>query len=625
MGLGVVPFLIYPIFEHMPFKKLLLLVLIIIGFDALATKQTAGIQYRFGGYGFVENKGQIIDQHQRPNKEVLYLFNGNGLHIQLRQNGFSYELIKSINYSAPAAPANIDALRNQQTPGTHDKDGTPDSMYMHRVDVLFAGCNKNISIIPGEAAASYINYYNTGNPAGISGVRHYQRVIYVNVYPGIDVEFVLGGDASRPFKYNFIVHPGANIHDIALQFLGAAYTALTDERSILIKTAYGDIEESIPYSFQSTPGGNRKEIEAHFSSLNTTGNKINSDLYGVESENYDASQILTIDPAPWATYFGGSGTEYGLGIAADASGNIVVSGQTASTVNLASTGAHQTTYGLNTDAFVAKFSNAGVLQWATYYGGGGTDLGNGIAVDLSGNIYMAGQTGSPTGMSTTGTYQPVKSGSFDAFVVKFNPAGVRQWGTYLGSSLSDWANGITVDLSGNVMITGVTASTSGIASTGAYQTVYGGGNNDAFIAKFDNAGSLTWSTYFGGSGQDNSFGIAIDLNGNLLVTGSTNSASGIASTGAYQTTRASTGTVYDAYVAKFNASGSMQWATYFGGTLADEAQGIIADGSGNLIIAGHTGSAAGIATAAAHQTLLGGLEDAFIAKFDPGGALSWST
>ena len=167
--------------------------------------------------------------------------------------------------------------------------------------------------------------------------------------------------------------------------------------------------------------------------------------------------------------------DYGYSCATDASGNIYLSGYTNSTSGIATTGAHQTTYGGNYDAFLVKFNSSGVRQWGTYYGGTNDDNGYSCATDASGNIYLSGYTRSTSGIATTGAHQTTYGGRFDAFLVKFNSSGVRQWGTYYGGTSDDNGYSCATDASGNIYLSGHTRSTSGIATTGAHQTTYGGG------------------------------------------------------------------------------------------------------------------------------------------------------
>ena len=212
------------------------------------------------------------------------------------------------------------------------------------------------------------------------------------------------------------------------------------------------------------------------------------------------------------------------------------------------------------------------LDYSTTFGGSGYDQGNGIAVDSSGNAYVAGFTASSNFPTTTGAFQTAYGGGdYDAFVTKLNATGTGLvYSTYFGGSGYDQGNGIAVDSAGNAYVTGFTASSNFPTTTGAFQTAYGGGSSDAFVTKLNATGTgLVYSTYLGGSGGDAGTGIAVDSSGNAYVTGNTNSSNFPATTGAFQATF---GGYNDAFVTKLNATGTgLVYSTYFGGSGYDQA------------------------------------------------------
>ena len=319
----------------------------------------------------------------------------------------------------------------------------------------------------------------------------------------------------------------------------------------------------------------------------------------------------------WATYYGGSEWDYGTSCAIDASGNIYMIGSTSSTSGIATAGAHETTVN---DGFLVKFNSSGVRQWGTYFEGNG----NACTTDASGNIYIVGLTNSTSGIATAGAHQTVMSGSGDAFLVKFNSSGVKQWGTYFGGA-SSGASGMEKGLScatdalGNVYMVGQTPSTSGIATAGAHQTIYGGSSTDAFLVKFNSSGVRQWATYYGGPGVDIGYSCVTDASGNIYLAGDTQqeflpASSGMTTIGAHQS--AYGGGYSDGFLVKFDSNGLRQWGTYYGGSLLDVSFSCATDASGNVYMSGNTQSSSGIATAGAHQTTV---NSAFLVKFNSSG------
>ena len=320
----------------------------------------------------------------------------------------------------------------------------------------------------------------------------------------------------------------------------------------------------------------------------------------------------------WGTYYGGSGSDYGYAVKTDALGNVYMCGYTSSTDSIATAGSHQSTFNGTTDAFLVKFDASGNRLWATYYGGSDFELGQSVAVDPVGNVYMTGYTVSTTDISTPGSHQPTSGGFADGFIVKFNSSGVRQWGTFYGGTDQDYLTDISVDVSGNIVVCGGTSSTSGIASPGSYQTSIAG-FQDAMIAKFDNNGVRLWSTYYGGIQQEDCNGIATGAGGVIYIAGNTQSSSGISTFGSFQSTF---GGFTDAYLVKFDALGNRVWGTYYGGSAIEEGSDVAVDPWDRVFLIGDSYSPNGaniISTPMGYQSNLIGAENNFIAAFLPSG------
>ncbi len=228
----------------------------------------------------------------------------------------------------------------------------------------------------------------------------------------------------------------------------------------------------------------------------------------------------------YSTFISGTSSDSGRGIAIDASGNAFVTGSTQSTNYPTTGGAFDVTQNGGSDVFITKLNPAGsALIYSTFIGGNGTDIGDGIAVDSSGNAFITGQTsvGVPDYPTTFGAFDTTRNGPFsDVFVTKLNPTGSGLvYSTFIVGSGSDYGNGIVIDSSGNAFVTGYTgdSTTDYPTTTGAFDTTHNG-NNDVFVCKLNSTGlSLIYSTFIGGSGNEEGNGIAIDSAGNVFVTG----------------------------------------------------------------------------------------------------------
>jgi hypothetical protein len=274
-----------------------------------------------------------------------------------------------------------------------------------------------------------------------------------------------------------------------------------------------------------------------------------------------------------------------------------------------------------------------VLSYSTYLGGtNGDDFGNAIAVDkVAGTAYVAGETLStnfPVTALANKTSPP--GGPEDVFVTKLNAAGTALiYSTYLGGNGTDRAFGIALDSLGNAYVTGDTDSTDFPVSANPFQPTPGGGM-DAFVSKFDPTGAnLLYSTYFGKSGMEHSFGVAVESPGKAYITGDTDSTN-LAIVNGFQTVFSAS---IDGFVAKFDTTmqgtSSLLYSTYLGGAGNDEGNGIAVDSAGHAYVAGDTSSTDFPHTTGAFQTSFQGVTDAFITKIDTGqtgnGSLVYST
>jgi hypothetical protein len=323
------------------------------------------------------------------------------------------------------------------------------------------------------------------------------------------------------------------------------------------------------------------------------------------------------DALVYSTYLGGSAPDFAYSIAVDSAGSAYVTGITRSN-NFPTQNAFQSRYGGGlSEAFVTKFDAAGNgLVYSTYLGGSNGAEALGIAVDSAGSAYVTGDTYSTNFPITSGAFQTACGGNCafpntDAFVTKFSAGGnALVYSTYLGGNAQDEGTGIAVDGAGNAYVTGWTSS-GNFPTKNPFQPI-DKGSPDAFVTALNAAGNgLVYSTYLGGKQADYGHSIAVDGAGNAYVTGWTNSTNFPTTSNALQ---ASSGGGADAFLAKFDASGTALLSTYFGGAGNDYGEGIAVDTGGNAYVTGWTYSA-NFPTQNPFQSSIAGGEDAFVSKF----------
>ena len=327
--------------------------------------------------------------------------------------------------------------------------------------------------------------------------------------------------------------------------------------------------------------------------------------------------ITKLNPAGsalvYSTYFGGSGADFGFGVAVDAGGNAYVTGQTVSSDFPTTPGAYSSTLH-SFDAFVSKLDPGGTtLLYSTLLGGSGTDQGLAIAVDLGGNAYVTGYTDSTDFPTPGGAFATAPGGPSDGFVTKLNPFGSSLlYSTYLGGSGQETGASIAVDGAGNAWITGLTNSDNFPTTPGAFRTSRVG-QRDVFVTKMDALGSLAFSTYLGGSGDEAPPGpaIAVDSTGNAFVALATFSLDFPTTAGAlFPTSQGAP----DAAIVEFDPAGTLVFSTYLGGAGGESGSGIAVDTEGNVYVTGGTSSSNFPTTAGVFQPTFAGAEDAFATK-----------
>ena len=582
--------------------------------------------------GFTENKGQIIDQKGKPNPAVKFLLNSSGLNVQLRKNGFSYDV-----YETKKHPLTENQKKKQDPTAfpNKDKDKFPEytlEYIYHRIDIDFVDSNRNVELIKEGESTDYDNYYNViGKPEGVINVHKFKQLTYKNIYPNIDVVFSIPKDSLKTVEYNFVVHPGGKTSDIKLKFNGAQ-TDLVDNK-IKMQVRFGEMEETLPMSWIEN-GNEKKEIAIGY-------RKIKKNVYGFESAEIISNKTLIIDPVPirlWGTYYG-KGTNYQLlGLENDNLSNVFLCGTTSDSSNIATVGSFMPTINLFSDAFIVKFDLNGKRLWGTYYGGNNGDAFDSVNY-YNAELILSGTTRSTNNISTPGAFKEDKTpGGFavsDVFITKFNTNGIRIWGTYYGGEHDEYCTKSVVDNYGNIILVGSTYSKNNIATSGTFKDskklpIDYHTTGEGFIAKFNNSGFQIWGSYYN---LCDIWGLDIDSNSNIFFSGDVSRGTdNITTPGTHQPTfNYNTGTGvanYESFIVKFNPDGQRLWGTYYGNAWENN-HCLKIDHSDNIVISGFTRSKILISTVNSYQpnlnTNVQNPSDAYLAKFNQNGQLIWGT
>ena len=573
--------------------------------------------------GFIENKGQIIDNNNNPVPDVLFKSDLPGVDMYLTTNGLTYVFLK---YTKEEQKESKNGIVEKMLAAHKPENIKAD---FARVDIVLKDATiKKENIVTEYPSQEDYRYYLGHCPQGITGVRKYKKVTIKEVYAGIDWIWYVNKDGV--VKYDFEVHPHADLTQIQMQYKWADIKTLNNGKSLNISTPVGELTEGSAVSYN-----NRETIITRY--------ELKDNTVSFKTGRYNANQNLTIDPPlqlVWNSRYGGDDVGRGLGIACDKTGNIFVTGTTKSTdfPTYTVTGAYNqgTLAGIGS-CFILKFTANGILTWATYYGGSKDDQGTSICSDGNGNIFITGiatSTNIPTYNPGGGAYsQTAKGFANHCFILKFDNNGVRKWATYFGGSFLENGNAICADEAGNIFVTGGTISPDMPtldAGSGAYFDGTYLGYGKCFIVKFDNNGVLKWSTFYGGTLYDEAYSIATDATGNIFVTGT-------AASSDFPTYDPGSGAYYqgamtgaqNSFILKFTNNGVRSWATFYGGGDSDEGHSIVTDATGNVFVTGTTGSGdfptRNPGSGAYYNGTYAGNSDCFISKFDNNNALVWST
>lgn len=567
--------------------------------------------------GFIENKGQILDQNEQVNTDVEFLFNAASFKIQLKKNSFGYDTYtrEKIENSIDKASSDVEVQDQYK-------------YYFHRVDIEFVNANPNPTIEVFEPMKGHLNYFpKNASGSGIQNIKAYKRVVYKNLYPFIDLEFVV--DDNCP-KYNFILHKGADINCIQWSYLGAKSTNIEDGK-IQIKLSNGILKEEIPSSFYV---GNRHD------KVSICYKRRMKNVYGFEPLNQLSKEFtLIIDPVPevmWATYLGGQLKGEIFDLAIDSKDNIYAAGSTQSVANITTTGAYQDTLTRAANGFFIKLSSQGQPLYGTVYSTFGKI--EDINCDNYDNVIVSGRAYDDSS-GTSGVFQPVRLNIFAGHVAKFDSSGNRLWATYISSSVDyHFTIRSTVDNSNAVLVCGETLATdTTFTTTGAYQQnlPFTNFNKHSYLLKLDTTGNLSWGTYVASEDELKIKEITTDKWSNIIIAGYTEGMQLISTPGTFYTSPWQS--IELAFVMKFNTSGQKTWGTYYGGQSFNAQiyncypKGLTSDNAGSIYMIGETklkysNSLDSLGTLGAHQTMHGGSDyDAYIVKFNSNGTRAWAS
>jgi hypothetical protein len=639
---------------------------------------------------FEANQGQT-------DSNVLFLARGPGYNLFLTADR---AVLALQDFQASGRLGSGKAASHGKQPGTDDAV----------LAMKLVGANSKATIAGVDELPGKSNYFIGSDPSNWrSDVPNFGKVKYENAYPGIDLVYY---GRQGQLEYDFVVSPGADPGSIRLALDGAGSgegkpeLQLASDGDLIVKCGEGAMRFHKPVVYQTAHNGQRTFVEGRYrlaghqvslevskydrrrplvidpvltysTFLGGTGPDI---AYGIAADdagdayvagitgslNFPVKSALQttengqsnafvakINPSGtglvYSTYVGGSGADSASAIALDSLGNVYITGSTSSQNFPVTAKVFQSTLAGTINAFVAKLSASGsALTYATYLGGSATDDGQGIAVGVSGNVYITGSTTSPnfptlnalqTGNAQCSVVDMVETCSADAFVAELNPtASALVYSTYLGGSSTDSGQAIAVNAQGEAVVAGYTYS-SDFPTQNPLQPTSGGGV-DAFVTALDASGlTLAFSTYLGGTGQDQAFGLALDAAQNIYITGQTQSSDFPTTPGAFQGAGAYGG-AGDAFLTKLSGTGNaLLSSTFIGGSALDQGNGVAVDSAGNVVVVGVTQST-DFPTSDALQNVLGlsgagncatsanptnVCSDAFIARLNASGQISYST
>lgn len=501
----------------------------------------------------------------------------------------------------------------------------------------FAGANKAPRLETLDPLGSYANYYLDEDPAyWVSSVPSYGRLLYRNLYPGIDLLWYGQGGW---IEYDFLVAPGADPTQIAMVLeetradgtrwvdrSGNLHTGQGEEAWILrAPVIYQPISErkangNGPTSTSRLP---RASMADGSRQIEGTYHLLENGEIRFSLGNYDATRPLVIDPVlEFSSYFGGIGMDVANVVRVDQSGNIYLAGETES-LNFPTRNGFTSTIGGAGDAFVIKLNPSGTaILFSTFLGGRNPgDRIWDLQIDAMQRIVVCGETNSLNFPVTEDAAQRFFRGNTDGFLSVLTPDGrALAYSTYLGGSLQDIAYSLAIEEAGSVVLTGQTRSSNFPILQALQPQLLGA--SDVFLTRIDPQGEIALSTYLGGAdldpsgtGEEIGYSVAVDPEGNLYLAGMTGS-SGFPTVRPVQPRF---GGVEDGFVCKLDPYGeTILYSTFLGSSRSDTLRGLVVDAFGQACVSGST-FFADFPTVAALQATYRGNTDAFVAKLSAAG------
>ncbi len=554
-------------------------------------------------FAFISNAGQFPSN-------VRFMADGAGTRLWFTTRGVVYHFTRLIQQTSSDPLVQSGCILSDQ----------PDSIEHLAIKLSLIGSNSNPIVQGGNSAIGVYSFLIGNNPSTWHhNVPAYSDVSYLSVYPGIDLKYY---GTSRQMEYDFVIAPGADPGQINLAYTGIQDLSITPEGDLQVTTQFGTMLEKKPEIYQVI-NGSKVQVAGGYQLTGARSFKFQL------NDSYNPNVPLVIDPVLiYSSYLGGGKYEYGRSLALNSTHNAYIAGYVnsldfplANPLDSSFSGTTASDY----DVFVSEFSPGGdTLLFSTYIGGSGDDRGMDIAVDNAGGIYVVGGTNS-SDFPTVSAVQSSNAGAKDAFILKLTSTGTNlAYSTYLGGSQDD--AGVGLALNGTeAYVTGYTKSADFHLSASPYDNSLGG-TQDGFIAELNSSGSsLSFSTFFGGSGIEAGSGIAVGPAGDIFICGYTKSTD-FPVAGAIQNTLSGGSGYGDAFITRLNSSASsLVYSTYLGGIGDDIGSRIRIDDSLNAYLAGSTYSP-DFPTAAAYQPAKAGGFDAYLCKLPPdGSSLIFST